>query len=551
MLHSARWVPQAQHATFVCALASAPLAYLWDHQVSGRPLLPGAAFFELAATAAAALCAGHHAALALLGAAIPAPLVLPLTGSSRELAGALHVTVSVAAARLEVASLSTAGGRPAVHLAAGICAVAAAAPQRAVASAGVTKALLPTLPALPAQPAAAASAAAAAAAYGCVAAPSHDASVHALSPAVLDNCLQLGAAAPKDQLFIPAGLKALVIPARAAPRSSHQAVARPVPGVAQQGATFTNYSLCASSGAAACQIDSLEARPLAGAGRRAAAAAAKEGELQDQLMYQVDWLLHSVAGAATVTAAGSEARGGLRLAASAGAGAAVAAATAVAQGAAAGGLHSLSLLTGGLETGQGLQPVAASSAVAVPAAGLWGLARTLALELPAYTIAATDLATGVPGSSRRPVLLATPTSQPSPPALIDASPYGCSVRGAAVAAASLVPSAAKPALPPFRLFPKPRGALQNLQPEVLPSALLAPGRVFVAVKAVGVNFRDVLNVLGMYPGDPGPPGGDCAGVVVGVGPGVTHLQPGSISAKCFEWMHAESHAEALQRGAHT
>ena len=30
--------------------------------------------------------------------------------------------------------------------------------------------------------------------------------------------------------------------------------------------------------------------------------------------------------------------------------------------------------------------------------------------------------------------------------------------------------------------------------------------------------RDVLNVLGMYPGDPGAPGGDCAGVVVAVGP---------------------------------
>jgi NADPH:quinone reductase-like Zn-dependent oxidoreductase len=28
----------------------------------------------------------------------------------------------------------------------------------------------------------------------------------------------------------------------------------------------------------------------------------------------------------------------------------------------------------------------------------------------------------------------------------------------------------------------------------------------------------VLNVLGMYPGDPGPPGGDCAGVVVEAGP---------------------------------
>lgn len=32
--------------------------------------------------------------------------------------------------------------------------------------------------------------------------------------------------------------------------------------------------------------------------------------------------------------------------------------------------------------------------------------------------------------------------------------------------------------------------------------------------------RDVLNVLGMYPGDPGEPGGDVAGVVTAVGPGV-------------------------------
>ncbi len=42
----------------------------------------------------------------------------------------------------------------------------------------------------------------------------------------------------------------------------------------------------------------------------------------------------------------------------------------------------------------------------------------------------------------------------------------------------------------------------------------------VAVRAVGLNFRDVLNCLGMYPGDPGPPGGDCAGTVLAVGPGL-------------------------------
>ena len=55
---------------------------------------------------------------------------------------------------------------------------------------------------------------------------------------------------------------------------------------------------------------------------------------------------------------------------------------------------------------------------------------------------------------------------------------------------------------------------------------LAAGEVLVAVAAVGLNFRDVLNVLGMYPGDPGDPGGDCAGTVLAVGNGVQHLSPG-------------------------
>ena len=34
--------------------------------------------------------------------------------------------------------------------------------------------------------------------------------------------------------------------------------------------------------------------------------------------------------------------------------------------------------------------------------------------------------------------------------------------------------------------------------------------------------RDVLNVLGMYPGDPGPPGGDVAALVTAAGPGAPH-----------------------------
>lgn len=40
--------------------------------------------------------------------------------------------------------------------------------------------------------------------------------------------------------------------------------------------------------------------------------------------------------------------------------------------------------------------------------------------------------------------------------------------------------------------------------------------------AVGLNFRDVLNVLSMYPGDPGDPGGDVAGVVTAAGAEAAH-----------------------------
>lgn len=47
-----------------------------------------------------------------------------------------------------------------------------------------------------------------------------------------------------------------------------------------------------------------------------------------------------------------------------------------------------------------------------------------------------------------------------------------------------------------------------------------PGQVEIEVLAAGINFRDVLNVLGMYPGDPVPLGNECAGVVTTAGPGV-------------------------------
>ena len=80
---------------------------------------------------------------------------------------------------------------------------------------------------------------------------------------------------------------------------------------------------------------------------------------------------------------------------------------------------------------------------------------------------------------------------------------------------------------PLSLLPQPRGSLADLKPQLVDTAAaLEPHQVLLAVSAVGLNFRDVLNVLGMYPGDPGPPGGDCAAMVVSAGTGVRHFVPG-------------------------
>jgi len=79
---------------------------------------------------------------------------------------------------------------------------------------------------------------------------------------------------------------------------------------------------------------------------------------------------------------------------------------------------------------------------------------------------------------------------------------------------------------PYRLEIRARGELDQVELRPTVRYRPGPGQVEIRVKATGLNFRDVLNVLDLYPGDPGPLGGECAGEVVAVGPGVHHVQPG-------------------------
>lgn len=79
----------------------------------------------------------------------------------------------------------------------------------------------------------------------------------------------------------------------------------------------------------------------------------------------------------------------------------------------------------------------------------------------------------------------------------------------------------------FRLQSRQKGLLQNLFLGPLElKENLGPHEVEVEVRAVGLNFRDVLDALGLYPGEPGPLGGDASGIVTRVGASVKDLKSG-------------------------
>ncbi|CAM3141535.1 ACP S-malonyltransferase [Mycobacterium colombiense] len=78
----------------------------------------------------------------------------------------------------------------------------------------------------------------------------------------------------------------------------------------------------------------------------------------------------------------------------------------------------------------------------------------------------------------------------------------------------------------YVLAPTERGAIDNLRLKEIEVAPPAGGEVQIRVEAAGLNFRDVLNVLGLYPGDPGLIGGDLSGIVTELGDGVTGFEVG-------------------------
>jgi NADPH:quinone reductase-like Zn-dependent oxidoreductase/acyl carrier protein len=158
-------------------------------------------------------------------------------------------------------------------------------------------------------------------------------------------------------------------------------------------------------------------------------------------------------------------------------------------------------------------------------APVWGLVRSAQAEHPGrFVLVDTD------GRAESAGVLAAAVASGEPQVAIRAGTV-TAARLARAGGAGLVP-------PPggaWRLDIAERGTLDRLElagcPEVL--APLGPGQVRVRVAAAGLNFRDVLNALGMYPGNAGLLGSEAAGTVTEVAADVTGVVPGDKVAGLF------------------
>ncbi|OBK15336.1 type I polyketide synthase [Mycobacterium asiaticum] len=178
------------------------------------------------------------------------------------------------------------------------------------------------------------------------------------------------------------------------------------------------------------------------------------------------------------------------------------------------------------EHDSGVLVVATRGAMALPGediqdlagAAVWGLLRSAQTENPGRLVlvdsdaavddaaAATALAVGEPQILMR-----------------NGDVYTARVRASRAVDGILEP----PGDGPWRLGLSSAGTFENLRLEPVPNgdAPLQPGHVRVAMRAIAANFRDIMITLGMFTHE-ALLGGEGAGVVVEVGPGVTEFAVG-------------------------
>ena len=528
-------------------LSAVQLSYLWDHRVAGSVVFPGAGYFTAAAAAANALLAaagpGH---LALQSATIPAPLVLPSSWSDRLQVPVLQVCVDTSSSSVSISSINSSNSST-THFSSKYAIVAAAAGAGS-SSSSTTVAIAPVPAWLRALSASAATAAAAAeghipGATAAIAAAQHNDGCGELDVGVFDSWLQAGQVFILEDMaqggvYVPASVDLVLLPGAAggSSTSSSLKLAYVQPHASPTGSSkqaVSDYQLLGADGAV-CNIQRMTAKPIASskpAGAAAAAAAtAQQPTAQPELLYEVQW---QAADAAAGEALPSEdqMQGAL----------AVSSSTEAAALAAVQGLlqhQTQATLTGTAEApgdsihGYGTGAAGASWVDSTAAGAAAAMLRCIGQEQPGLQLSLLQHSSCERSSFAVGAGAAVLSGSSTSPADV----FG-SIRDAGyVTRPRLLPALAAAQIPQdFQLMPLTRGSLDSLTPVPViawpdfstsgSSVGSGRGKVLVKVAAVGINFRDVLNVLGMYPGDPGAPGSDVAGVVV-AGDSISGLRPG-------------------------
>ncbi|WP_424097226.1 SDR family NAD(P)-dependent oxidoreductase [Moorena producens] len=177
---------------------------------------------------------------------------------------------------------------------------------------------------------------------------------------------------------------------------------------------------------------------------------------------------------------------------------------------------------------QGAQPVPPKNPVVsgVAQASVWGMGKVISLEHPELNCVRIDLDPNQSLLEKAEALWAEIWSESieDQVALRVDSRYVARLIPTPLAIATETQLLKMPSQP-FRLTITSRGTLENFTLEPTPRRSPAAGEVEIRVRATGLNFRDVLIALDIYPGT-AVMGGDCAGEIVAVGEGVENLKIG-------------------------
>jgi mycoketide-CoA synthase len=167
---------------------------------------------------------------------------------------------------------------------------------------------------------------------------------------------------------------------------------------------------------------------------------------------------------------------------------------------------------------RGAMGLAGEDVTDLAGAAVWGLVRSAQTEHPGRIV----LVDSDAALDDRAVAAALATGEPQM-LLRGGQAYSVRALGSRATDGLLVP----PGDGPWRLGLSSAGTFENLQLEPVPNAdaPLEPGQVRVALRAIAANFRDIMITLGMFTHH-ALLGGEGAGVVVEVGPGVTEFAVG-------------------------